>query len=160
MIVFNNMKQPNWIKNAYRTTTVSWAKSQTELQKKLNELGIYNIRFTNLKDKFALEFIAEINEGQKPRSVRIVIPIKYTGDDERQREKELNTTHRILLSHLKAKFVAINGGITEFEQEFMSHLVITDKHGNSTTMGEALLPEYQKTIESGDNPEFKLLGSG
>ena len=153
------MKQPNWIKNAYRNTSVSWAKSQTELQKKLNELGIYNIRFTNMKDKFALEFIVEINEGEKPRAVRIIVPIKNADKDERQREQELNTTHRILLSHLKAKFVAIHGGITEFEKEFMAHLVITDKQGNSTTMGEALLPEYQKTIESGENPDFKLLGS-
>ena len=154
------MKKPNWIKNAYKGTKVYWAKSQTELQKKLNELGIYNIRFTNVKDRFALEFIVQIDEGEKPRAVRIIVPIKYKGDDERKREQELNTTHRILLNHLKAKFIAINGEITEFEKEFMAHLVITDKNGNSTTMGEALLPEYKKAIESGNNPDFKLLEEG
>jgi hypothetical protein len=42
----------------------------------------------------------------------------------------------------------------------MSHLVITDKHGNSRTMGEALLPEYHKAMDSGENPDFKLLGDG
>lgn len=154
------MKQPSWIKNAYKGTKVSWAKSQIELQKKLNELGIYSIRFTNTKDKFSLEFIVEIDGEEKPRAVRIIVPIKYIGDDDKERDKELNTTHRILLNHLKAKFIAINGGITEFEKEFMAHLVITDKNGNSTTMGDALLPEYKKTIESGDRPDFKLLEGG
>jgi hypothetical protein len=42
----------------------------------------------------------------------------------------------------------------------MAHLVITDKAGNSRTMGDALLPEYRKSIDSGDNPDFKLLGDG
>jgi len=63
-------------------------------------------------------------------------------------------------NHLKSKFVAIASGLSEFEEEFMSHLVITDKHGTSRTMGEALLPEYHKAIDSGENPDFKLLGDG
>ncbi len=41
----------------------------------------------------------------------------------------------------------------------MAHLVITDKAGNSRTMGDALLPEYRKSIDSGDN-SVKLLGDG
>lgn len=42
----------------------------------------------------------------------------------------------------------------------MAHLIITDKNGNSRTMGEALLPQYRDSIESGENKEFKLLGDG
>lgn len=126
----------------------------------LGELGIYQIRFTNLKDKFALEFLVEVLEEQKPRAVRIIVPLSYTGDDEARRQKELNVVHRILFNHLKAKFLAIGTGLTEFEQEFMSHLIITDKKGNSTTMGEMLLPQYKESLESGENKDFKLLGDG
>ena len=42
-------------------------------------------------------------------------------------------------------------------EEFMPHLVIMDKQGNSTTMGQALLPQYKQGIESGEQKEFKLL---
>ncbi len=154
------MKQPQWIKNAYKGTIINWAKTQAEIYKKLGEMGIYEIRFTNLRDKFALEFLVTVQEEQKPRAVRIVIPLKYTGSDEPRRERELNIVHRILLSHLKAKFLAISTGLTEFEQEFMAHLVITDKAGNSRTMGDMLLPEYKKQIDEGKGGDFRLLSDG
>ena len=153
------MKNPNWVKDAYKSTDVHWSKSQSIIHKMLNELDVYDVRFTNLKDKFALEFLITIDEG-KPRAVRIVVPVKYSDDSEEKIQKELNILHRILVNHLKAKFIAIGKGLTEFEQEFMSHLVITDKNGNSKTMGEALLPQYKQNLESGENKDFKLLSDG
>lgn len=54
------MKGLSWIKHAYRTTYVNWANSQSEIYKKLGELGTYEIRFTNLRDKFALEFLVQL----------------------------------------------------------------------------------------------------
>jgi hypothetical protein len=151
------MKQPSWIKNAYKGTKVNWAKTQADIYKKLGEMGIYEIRFTNLRDKFALEFLITIEEGAKPRGVRIVIPLQYTGDSEEKRTKELSLVHRVLINHLKAKFLAIANGLTEFEQEFMAHLIITDNAGNSRTMGEMLLPEYKKQIDEGKAGSFELL---
>ena len=65
--------------------------------------------------------------------------------------------HRVLLNHLKAKFVAVAKGLTEFETEFMAHLVIMDKNGKSRTMGDALLPEYRRSVEEGKGGDFKLL---
>lgn len=152
------MKSPNWIKGAYRGTVIDWAKTQAQIYKLLGELGIYEIRFTNLKEKFALEFLVQVEEEAKPRAIRIVVPLKYSGSDEPCRQRELNIVHRILFNHLKAKFVAIHSGLTEFEQEFMAHLIITDKAGNSTTMGEMLLPQYRTQLESGENKDFKMLG--
>jgi len=99
----------------------------------------------------------QIIEEEKPRAVRIVVPIKYIGDDDKKREKELNIVHRILFNHLKAKFIAIQTGLTEFEQEFMAHLLITDNKGNSRTIGETLLPQYKKIIDEGQGGDFKLL---
>jgi hypothetical protein len=151
------MKQVNWAGRAYKTTQVNWAKTQAQIYKILGELGIYEIRFTNMKNKFALEFLVQLVEGEKPRAVRVIVPIAYSGDNDKEREKELNIVHRILFNHLKAKFVAVQSGLTEFEQEFMAHLLITDKQGNSRTVGEMILPEYKKSIEEGKGKDFKLL---
>lgn len=151
------MKQVNWAGKAYKSTQINWAKTQSAIYKMLGELGIYEIRFTNLKDKFALEFLVQLVEGEKPRAVRIIVPISYSGDNNVKREKELNIVHRILFNHLKAKFVAVQSGLTEFEQEFMAHLLITDKNGNSRTVGDMILPEFKKAIEEGKGKDFKLL---
>lgn len=157
----NNMKnQPTWISSAYKTTAVYWGKSQSQIMTMLDQVGINQIRFTSMPDRFILEFMAQLDERSIPRAVRIVIPLRTKlTDAPDKRNRELNIVHRILLNHLKAKFVAIGNGLTEFEQEFMSHLVITDKEGRSTTMGEALLPEYKKSIEDKTTPQFRL-GSG
>lgn len=147
----------------YQGTSVNWAKSQTGIVKLLNSKGIYETRFTNLEDKFALEF--RIGEGKKIMfkvgivqglAVRILVPFEKTQDDSK-REKQLNQLHRVLFYHIKAKFVAIESGVTEFMEEFMPHLVIMDKSGNSTTLGQAILPQYKKNLEEGKSNEFKLL---
>lgn len=155
----NFMKKVSWIENAYKTTDVYWAKSQASILKMLEQVGISETRFTSLSDRFILEFMAQIDERSIPKAVRIIVPLHYTSADPEKRNKELNIIHRILLNHLKAKFVAIGNGLTEFEQEFMSHLVITDKAGNSTTMGEALLPQYEQNLSDKTMPRF-MLGDG
>lgn len=153
-------KKPTWITGAYKTTEIYWGKSQAQIMTMLEQVGINQIRFTSMPDRFVLEFMAQFDERSVPKAVRIVVPLHTTPqDDSKVRNRELNIVHRILLNHLKAKFVAVGNGLTEFEQEFMSHLVITDKSGNSTTLGEALLPEYHKSIEDGSSPQFRL-GSG
>jgi len=148
---------------AYKGTSVNWAKSQTQIIKLLNSRGIFESRFTNLADKFALEFRVSQDKKilfdigvSKGITVRIVVPFQnFT--DEKKRERELNSLHRVLLYHIKAKFVAIESGLTEFMEEFMPHLVIMDQSGNSSTLGQTLLPQYKKGIESRKQDEFKLL---
>lgn len=142
---------------AYKKTSVNWSRSQSAIIKLLNSKGIFESRFTNLEEKFALEFKAIDPETSKPIAIRIVVPLeKTTSEDARQRE--LNSLHRVLFFHLKAKFIAIDSGLTEFMEEFMHNLVIMDKNGNSTTMGQVLLPQYKQGIESGEQKDFKLLG--
>ena len=154
------MKKVSWIENAYKSTDVYWAKSQSAIMKMLGDVGIDQIRFTSLPDRFVLEFMAQMDERSIPKAVRIIVPLRTKKDDDPdKRNKELNIIHRILLNHLKAKFVAIGNGLTEFEAEFMAHLVITDKSGHTSTMGESLLPAYQKNLEDKTMPKF-LLGDG
>ena len=150
------IKQPTWITGAYKSTEVHWAKSQAKIMEMLGQVGIDQIRFTNMPDRFVLEFMAQIDNGI-PRAIRIISPLKTkVTDDPKIRNKELNTVHRILLAHLKAKFIAIGTGLAEFESEFMSHLVVTDKNGQSSTMGEQVLPQYRKNLESGTSKPFQL----
>lgn len=145
---------------AYSATSVHWSRSQPQIVKMLNDRQIYSTRFTNMTDRFAMEFIATVPGQEKPIAVRIIIPLKHTKDDDKRRENELNRLHRVLFHHLKAKFVSIDSGLTEFMEEFMPHLIVTDNKGNSTTMGAVLLPQYKKNLESGENKEFKLLSDG
>ena len=145
---------------SYKNTSVNWAKTQTAIVKMLNQLGIYQTRFTNMEDKFAIEFLSPVKGHEKPVGVRLLVPITYKGDDEKKRQQELNRLHRVLFYHLKAKFVAIESGLTEFMEEFMPHLIIMDKRGNSTTMAQVLLPQYKDGIDSGEQKDFKLLGDG
>ena len=153
----NDLTSPSWVRSAYKSTQVPWARSQAQIYKMLGELGIYEIRFTNLKDRFALEFIIQLKDGEKPRAVRITVPVQCDVDDEYARNKELNIIHRILLNHMKAKFVAIGTGLSEFEEEFMAHLLITNKDGSSTTMAELMLPQYKEALESGKSQLLQLL---
>ncbi len=150
-------KKPTWVTGAYKTTSIYWGKTQSDIMKMLEQVGVEQTRFTSMPDRFILEFMAKFDDRSIPRAVRIVVPLfTKPSDNPTARNKELNIIHRILLNHLKAKFVAIGNGLTEFEQEFMSHLIITDKAGNSTTLGEALLPQYQNNLESGEIVQFKL----
>ena len=151
------MKRVTWIESAYKNTRVYWGKSQAQILTMLEQVGISQTRFTSLEDRFIIEFMAKMDEKSVPRAVRIIVPLQTRPDsDPSKRNKELNIIHRILLNHLKAKFVAIGNGLTEFESEFMAHLVITDKAGKSTTMGEALLPQYEKSLSDGEMPKFQL----
>ena len=141
---------------SYKQTSVNWAKSQTAIVKLLTARSIFQTRFTNLQDKFVLEFLAPQEVG-KPIGVRIIVPFLYQGSDENKKQQELNRMHRVLFYHLKAKFVSIDSGLTEFMEEFMPHLIVMDKSGNSTTMGQIMLPQYKNSLESGKQNEFKLL---
>ena len=142
---------------AYKGTSVNWAKSQTAIIKILTARNIYQTRFTNLQDKFVVEFLATLDGHSKPIGVRVVVPLGYIGEVEKKRQQDLNRLHRVLFYHIKAKFVAIDAGLSEFMEEFMPHLIITDKNGNSTTMGQTLLPQYTESIEKGEQKDFKLL---
>ena len=141
---------------AYRGTKIVWAKTQTKIVKLLNSKKIFETRFTNLQDKFVLEF--RVTDKEKPIAIRIIVPLK-TQSTENKQQQELNQMHRVLFHHLKAKFIAIECGLTEFMEEFMPHLIIMDKNGNSTTMGKTLLPQYKESLESGKQKHF-LLGDG
>ena len=94
--LYSNLQEKNMTK-PYQGTSVNWAKSQTAIVKLLNSKGIFETRFTNLSDKFALEFRITDNKKMLFKvgiasgiGVRILVPfIGSTDENKREREKPL-----------------------------------------------------------------------
>src|SRR3990167_7833560 len=96
---------------AYLHTKVDWTRSQSSTVKLLNSKGVYETRFTNLEDRLVLEFRVVENGVSKPIAIRIIVPFKKTGNQIKDK-KYINQLHRVLFHHLKAKFIAIESGLT------------------------------------------------
>lgn len=143
---------------AYKTTQVNWGKSQAQITKLLEQQNIKDIRFTFLQSKNELicEFNYPLNIDDKDHSagVRIILPIPDNS------EKGRNQIHRALFYYLKTKFEALNFGLVEFIQEFMPHLVVFDKEGNSKTLYQIIHPQYQKGLITGNQGEIKMIEGG
>lgn len=61
---------------------------------------------------------------------------------------------RALALVVKAKLEAVESGISEFEQEFLAHIVLPD----GSTVGKQLTPYIAKAYESGKMPSRLMLG--
>src|SRR5262249_20113797 len=71
------------------------------------EIGLSEIRFTNQRDRLTLEFGVTLPEREQPRAVRIIIPLRAQREDDNQRERDINSLHRVLFDRLQRTFVAI-----------------------------------------------------
>lgn len=161
------MRQP--VKN-YANTSVHWGKTQSDIMKMLTANGIGDSQFTNISYETALKSGLVMDEGsiaimlvfQKPQQiadgvsgnvpVRIIVP-SVPND-----EKAWNQYYRLLYWYLKSKFEAIQTGLVEFAEEFMPHLQIA----SGTAFGrlwEKFRPGYYKALETGQQPDAKLLPS-
>lgn len=143
--------------NSYKNTSVNWAKSQGEIGKLLDKVGIKDVRFTFMssQDSVICEFnyLTEIDKKSVSIGVRILLPLKSNGDQEQSK----NRVHRALYYYLKTKFEALEFGLVEFVQEFMPHLVITDKSGQTKTLYEIIAPQYNKGLITGQQGDIKML---
>ena len=57
---------------------------------------------------------------------------------------------RALALVIKAKLEAVESGITEFEEEFLAHIVLP----NGNTVGRWMLPQVESAYQSGDMPSL------
>ena len=142
---------------AYKQTKVNWGKSQAQITKVLEKQGIQDVRFTFLQSRKQLicefNYPTEIKNKKVDIGVRILVPVPDWIDSEKAR----NQIHRALFYYLKTKFEALDFGLVEFAQEFMPHLVILNKQGDSRTMYEIINPQYEKGLLSGQQGEIKML---
>lgn len=131
----------NRVPSSYRTTAVHWGKSQANILKLLARFGVVDVRFTMLDSRG--EVICEFNYPTKLDDkdviigVRIRVPLPPAGRI-KDTERIKNQAHRALFYYLKTKFEALQFGLVEFIQEFLPHVVISDKSGHQGTVYQAL----------------------
>ena len=155
------------VKN-YKNTSVDWTKSQGEIIKILEARGIVETRFTNLSSatmrKAGIDMeedtCAIMLEFMKPITldggIAGTLPIKMIIPNIPMDDKLKKQAYRIFWHYLKNKFIGIDSGLMEFEQEFMPHIAI-GKGGGTETMWQAFKNKMLPKIITGENSDINLL---
>lgn len=145
--------------NSYKNTSINWAKSQAQIGQLLDNVGVQDVRFTFMQSQKSIicefNYPATVENKAVNIGVRIVTRLKASKDE----EQEKNRVHRILFNKLKSRFLEIQEGTEEFIKIFMADLVIYDKKGNSSTMFQAIEPQYKKGLMSGEQKEILMIGN-
>jgi hypothetical protein len=147
-------------------TTVSVESSRMEIERTLQRYGadqfMYGwdgnqaiIQFTahNRRVKFMLT-LPEKTDRRFTHSAR---GIRTTEVALREWEQGCRQRWRALNLVIKAKLEAVAAGISEFEEEFLAHIIMP----NGETVGEWMKPQVNKAYTTGKMPDmFPQLGSG
>ena len=145
--------------NSYKNTSVNWAKSQAQIGKLLNQVGIRDVRFTFMQSQQSIicefNYPSELEGKAVTMGVRIVTKLKESKNE----EQEKNRVHRILFNKLKSRFLEIQEDTQEFVRVFMADLIVFDKKGNSTTMAQVILPQYNKGLITGEQKDILMIGN-
>lgn len=152
------MKKKKMLKS-YKNTSVNWGKSQAQIGKLLDNMGIEDVRFTFMQSQESLicefNYPDEVNGKTMNIGVRIIIKMP----EHKNPEQAKNQVHRALYYYLKSKFEALDFGLIEFMQEFMPHLIVFDKKGQSKTMYQMIEPQYKQGLLSGEQKDIKMIGN-
>ncbi len=146
-------------------TKVSSEKSKNEIERTLIRYGATEFMY-GTKPEWAVIAFKMVG-----RQIRFMLPLPNRRDPEfteyqrgnstwerapeaadRLYEQAIRQRWRALALVIKAKLEAVESGITEFEDEFLAHIVLP----NGQTMGEIAKPQIAQAYESGDMPP--LLG--
>lgn len=140
-------------------TKVSSANSRAEIERTLSRFGA---------DQFMYgwkEASAVVAFRMHGRNVRFVLPMPDRDDPEFTRtpsrgtprtqeaaeaayEKAIRQRWRALALVIKSKLVAVEEGVTEFEDEFLAHILLPD----GTIAGDFMRPQIALAYENGDMP--------
>lgn len=149
--------------NSYKSTSVNWAKSQAQIGNLLDQVGIKDVRFTFMQSQKSI--ICEFNYPSELEGKPVTIGVRVTTKlkDSKNEEQEKNRVHRILFNKLKSRFLEVQEEITEdcqvFSKVFMADIVVYDKKGNSTTLSQAVLPQYNKGLLTGEQKDILMIGN-
>lgn len=141
----------------YWNTTVSVSKSKADIDKLLDKFGVERVGIWEDKTKHVIgvqfvykeipiEFklfvdrLIEIRKREKTRS-----RVKWE-------DKAPRMAMRVLYHHLKSALIAVEYGIMEFEDIFLSHVCTR----NGQTIGEIVIPNLPKVV----NEPGRLLTDG
>jgi hypothetical protein len=149
-------------------TTVPQEKSRGEIEATLRRYGADAFSYGWESDRAVIAFRAQ------NRQIRFVIDMPDRRDPKfnlyRQGSKTYQRTEsasyelwekatrqrwRALALVVKAKLEAVDAGISEFEEEFLAHIVLPD----GSTVGKQIKPHIEKAYMSGKMPKFLQLGA-
>lgn len=153
-------------------TQVPADRSRAEIEHTLERYGAQQFMYAKRDDAAMVAFVMVVgqkNDEQVVRQVRFMIPMPDRDDPAftrtpggrrsrsadqmlKEYEKATRRVWRALLLVIKAKLEAVESGISEFEQEFMAHIVMPD----GRTVSEWIRPEIAKAYESGQMPQLAL----
>lgn len=157
------------VKN-YKNTSIDWTKSQGEIIKLLEARGINETRFTNISYDTAIRAGIEMEDDTcaimleffKPITLdggaSGVLPVKMIIPNIPNNEKLKNQAYRIFWHYLKNKFIGIDSGLIEFEQEFMPHIAL-GSGGGIGNLWYAFKNKMLPKIISGESTDINLLES-
>lgn len=150
---------------AYATkTTVSVEKSRIEIEDVLERYGADQFSYArdDTTSRVAIQFRAN------GRLIRFTLTLPNRGERrfthssrgarsrdgaEREWQQACRSKWRGLLLCIKAKLEAVESGISEFEDEFLAHIILP----NSQTASEWLRPKIEAAYESGSMPQILAL---
>ena len=140
-------------------TKVSSANSRAEIERILSRFGADQFMY-GWKERGAV-----VAFRMRGRNVRFALPMPDRDDPDFTRtpsrgtprtpeaaeaayEKAVRQRWRALALVIKAKLVAVEEGVTEFEDEFLAHILLPD----GTSAGDFMRPQIALAYESGDMP--------
>lgn len=150
-------------------TTISVNQSIAEIERILARYGADQFVYARGIDEAGIAFVISSPIGEK-RQAKIIIPIppmddpkitrtptgrrRKNGGAEVQRlwEQEVRRRWRVMALAIKAKFEAIDCGITSFDQEFLANIMLAD----GETVLHKITPQINEAYLTG-NPAPKLL---
>jgi hypothetical protein len=140
------------------STSVPSDRSRAEIEKTLTRYGASSFMYgtTNQRAIVAFEMMG--------RRIKFGLPMPSRKDDaialtdkgrlrsapqqEAAFAQAIRQRWRALALVIKAKLEAVECGITEFEEEFLSHIVLP----NGSTVGQFMLPQVAQAYASGNMP--------
>ncbi len=132
---------------AYTGTQVEAEHTQEQIVKMLEQLGITHVRITKRGSDYEVEFLVKLRNNEGQRKVRINLPVNLELEDrEMNKDRKKNIMFRVLFHHLKDKFVVIQRGLKEFEEEFLADLVIIS-NGEERRLGDVIVPQYKAQLK-------------
>ena len=124
-------------------TTVPVSKTRIEIEELIRSHGAGQFVSGYNGNRVVIGFTAE------NRQVRFVVDIP-SGKTDKQTEQIERQRWRALLLVIKAKFEAIESGISCFDDEFMAHIVLPD----GQTIAEYMVPQIEAAYTTGKMPEL------
>ena len=146
-------------------TSVASGRSRAEIEKTLSRYGASGFMYGWQEDTAVVAF------EMQARRVRFDLPMPDRRDPEFTRtptgrsrsrtqseaayDQAVRQRWRALALVIKAKLEAVESGITEFEEEFLAHIVLP----GGQTVGHWMLPQVAHAYETGKMPQL-LPGPG